>query len=226
LQRDRRSASPDDFHEQLEELLGYFRGNGPEAGPIRQLAEISFDWPETALLGSSAQSAVWAADFGLPYVFADFINPGGAAIAALYRDRFQPSEFSSEPRTSVAVWALCADTAEEALRISASARMMLGLLFRGRLIAVPPVEEALEFLEKEGTPLASTPPGRRIITGTPEMVRTAIEHVAREYGAEEVFIVNIVHDHAARVRCYELIAQAFYFTHFTAVHAETAPPRD
>src|SRR5579862_2943939 len=91
LQRDRRSASPDDFHEQLEELLGYFRGNGPEAGPLRQLADVSFDRPETALLGSSAQSAVWAADFGLPYVFADFINPGGAAIAALYRDRFQPS---------------------------------------------------------------------------------------------------------------------------------------
>src|SRR6267154_2647145 len=58
LQRDRRQPSPDDFREQLAELLGYLdRG------------------PQLSLLGSSPQSAIWAAELGLPYVFADFINP-------------------------------------------------------------------------------------------------------------------------------------------------------
>jgi alkanesulfonate monooxygenase SsuD/methylene tetrahydromethanopterin reductase-like flavin-dependent oxidoreductase (luciferase family) len=53
------------------------------------------------------------------------------------------------------------------------------------------------------------PAGRRIIAGAPERVRAAIEGVAAEYGADEVFVVNIVHDPAVRMRCYELIAEAF-----------------
>ena len=200
LQRDRRQPSPDDFREQMDELLGYFS---------RGLRELRFQSPEVSLLGSSAQSAVWAAELGLPYVFADFINPGGAAMAAYYREHFRASATLAEPKVSVAVWALCADTEEEALRISASARMMLLLLFRGRLVPVPPVEKAMAFLAKEGVPVGSVPEGRRIITGAPEHVRKNLETVATEYGADEVFVVNIVHDPAARLRCYELIAHAF-----------------
>jgi luciferase family oxidoreductase group 1 len=203
LQRDRRQASPDDFPEQMDELLGYFS---------KGLRELRFQSPEVALLGSSAQSGVWAGELGLPYVFADFINPAGAAIAAYYRDRFRPSATLAKPRTSVAVWALCAETDEEALRISSSARMMLLNLFRGRLIPVPSVEKAMAYLAQEGVPVGSVPEGRRIITGSPDHVRERIEAVAAEYGAEEVFVVNIVHDPAARIRCYELIAQAFRLT--------------
>jgi alkanesulfonate monooxygenase SsuD/methylene tetrahydromethanopterin reductase-like flavin-dependent oxidoreductase (luciferase family) len=155
---------------------------------------------------------VWAGELGLPYVFADFINPGGAAIAAYYRDRFRPTATLAKPKVSVAVWALCAETDEEALRISSSARMMLLNLFRGRLIQVPSVEKAMAFLANEGVPVGSVPEGRRIITGSPERVRESIEKVAAEYGADEVFVVNIVHDPADRIRCYELIAQAFRLT--------------
>jgi luciferase family oxidoreductase group 1 len=214
LQRDRRQSLPDDFREQMDELLGYFcLGEG--RGPFRRLAELRFQSPEVSLLGSSAQSAVWAAELGLPYVFADFINPAGAAMTAYYREHFRPASWSGapkEPRVSVAIWALCADTDEEALRISASARMMLLLLFRGQLIPVPPVEKALTYLAREDVPIDSLPAQRRIITGTPERVREAMESVTAEYGAEEVFVVNIVHDPAARLRCYELIAQAFRLT--------------
>jgi luciferase family oxidoreductase group 1 len=191
LQRDRRQPSPDDFREQMDELLSY-----------KQI-------PEVSLLGSSVQSAVWAAELALPYVFADFINPAGAAMAAYYREHFRPSGALAEPRVSVAVWALAAETDEEALRVSASARMMLLSLFRGRLIAVPSVEKALALLFRENVPIESVPAGRRIITGAPARVRESLEAVAAEYGADEVFVVNIVHDPAARLRCYELIAQAF-----------------
>jgi luciferase family oxidoreductase group 1 len=200
LQRDRRQASPDDFRDQMDELLSYFS---------RGLRELRFHNPEVSLLGSSPQSAIWAAELGLPYVFADFINPNGAPLAAYYREHFRPSSGLSKPTTSVAVWALCAETDEEALRISASARMMPLLLFRGRLVPVPSVENALAFLAKEGVPIDAVPESRRIITGSPGRVRASLEDVAAEYGADEVFVVNIVHDPAARIRCYELIAQAF-----------------
>jgi alkanesulfonate monooxygenase SsuD/methylene tetrahydromethanopterin reductase-like flavin-dependent oxidoreductase (luciferase family) len=53
------------------------------------------------------------------------------------------------------------------------------------------------------------PVGRRIIVGTPQKVRSMIEEVAADYGAEEIFIVNIMYQHAARKRSYELIAKAF-----------------
>ena len=193
LQRDRRHMPPDDFPDQLHELMAYFAsGRG-------------FSAPEVALLGSSPQSAIWAAEWGLPYVFADFINPAGAPLAAYYREHFQPSAWLSEPRVSVCCWALCAETAEEAMRLSVSSRMMMTLLFRGQLIAVPTVERALEFLANENIQPESVPAGRRVITGTPAQVRAALEDVAHDYGAEEVFVVNIVHDHAARLRSYELL---------------------
>ena len=83
------------------------------------------------------------------------------------------------------------------------------LLFRGRLVPVPPVEKAMAFLAKEGVPVGSVPEGSRIITGAPDYVRERIERVAVEHGADEVFVVNIVHDPAARLLCYELIVQAF-----------------
>jgi luciferase family oxidoreductase group 1 len=209
LQRDRRQSSPDDFHEQLQELLAYLENRGPATGPFRQTASIYFESPEPWLLGSSAQSGIWAAELGLPYVFADFINPSGEPIAAYYREHFEPSVRLQSPRVGVAVWALCADTDEEAQRLTSSMRMLMLMLYRGRLIPVPSPETALAFLANEGAAPETLPVGRRLIVGAPRKVRSMIEEVAADYGAEEVFVVSIMYDHAARKRSYELIAKAF-----------------
>jgi alkanesulfonate monooxygenase SsuD/methylene tetrahydromethanopterin reductase-like flavin-dependent oxidoreductase (luciferase family) len=107
------------------------------------------------------------------------------------------------------MWAICAGTNEEALRLSASMRMTSLMLFRGQLIAIPPVEKALEFLKQEGLPMEMLPAGRRILTGSPASLRPAMEAVAEAYGAGEILAVNIMHDHAARRRSYELLAEAF-----------------
>src|SRR5690349_20568774 len=208
LQRDRSKAMPDDFPQQLAELLAYFEGTIPISNPLARLAKILPGRPETPepwLLGSSPQSAVWAGELGLPYAFADFINSSGAEIAALYRREFRPGVRLEDPETSVAVWALAADTEEEAARLAASSKMSFAMLRRGRLIAVPPPEEAVRFLEREGDGL---PAGqrRRSIVGTPAQVREGIEQVAADYGADEVIVVTITYDHAARRRSYEMIA--------------------
>jgi luciferase family oxidoreductase group 1 len=209
LQRDRRQAAPDDFHEQLIELLGYLENRGPSSGPFRQLATLHFDSPEPWLLGSSPQSGIWAAELGLPYVFADFINPNGEAIAEYYREHFQPSARLQAPRMGVAAWAICAETDEEAQRLSSSMRMLFLKLYRGQLIPVPSVEKAEAFLAAEGVSPETVPVGRRIIVGTPEKVRAMLEEVAADYGAEELFVINIMHEHEKRKRSYELIARAF-----------------
>ncbi|HZV73597.1 MAG TPA: LLM class flavin-dependent oxidoreductase [Conexibacter sp.] len=215
LQRDRRTPAPDDFPQQLAELLGYLDGELPAGHPFASLARVlpgRPERPEPWLLGSSPQSGLWAAEVGLPYAFADFINAQGAPIAQDYRQRFQASARLENPQVAVAVWAICADTDEEARRLSASARMAMTLLRRGRLLPVPSVETALAFLEREGIGLDASPPGsggRRTIVGSPETVRAGIEQVAREYGADEAIVVTITHDHTARRRSYELIAEAF-----------------
>src|SRR4029077_3441476 len=103
-------------------------------------------------------------------------------------------------------WALCADSDEEAQRLSTSSRMTFTLLRQGRLIPVPPPETAERFLASQGDGLAGR---RRTIVGTPDTVRAGIEAAAGEYGAEEVIVVTITYDHAARRRSYELIAEAF-----------------
>jgi luciferase family oxidoreductase group 1 len=209
LQRDRRQAAPDDFRDQLDELLALLANRPLADRRFARLSSIHFESPEVSLLGSSPDSCIWAAELGLPYVFADFINPGGAALARHYRQHFSPSELLQAPQMSVAAWVICAETDAEAERLSFSFRMMMTLLFRGQSIAVPTVERAERFLAEEGLTPSSTPPNRRMITGTPARVREAIETLARDYEAEEVFIVNIMHDHAARRRSYELIAEAF-----------------
>src|SRR6478609_9359705 len=113
LQRDRSASLPDDFPEQLNELLGYFEGTIKLSSPLARLQKVLPGRPETPqpwLLGSSPQSAVWAADLGLPYAFADFINPKGAEITRIYQREFKEGKRLEAPETAVAVWALAADS--------------------------------------------------------------------------------------------------------------------
>jgi luciferase family oxidoreductase group 1 len=209
LQRDRGHALPDDFPQQLAELLAYFEDTLPRSSPLARLAKVLPGRPETPepwLLGSSPQSAVWAGELGLPYVFADFINPAGAEIANLYRRDFKDGVRLDAPRTAVAVWALAADSEDEAHHLATSSRMAFAMLRRGRLIAVPDPDTAQRFLNSEGETVAMR---RRSILGTPAKVREGIEAVARDYGAQEVIVITITFDHAARRRSYELLAAEF-----------------
>ena len=211
LQRDRREAGPDDFPQQLAELLAYLDDNLPVDHPFARLAGMLPGRPELPvpwMLGSSPQSAIWAAQLGLPYAFADFISPGGGEIAAEYRRRFSPERELAAPLTAVACWVLCAESDEEASRLASSSKMTLTLLRRGQLIPVPTPERALEFLAAEGKPVNGPLPGRRGVVGSPDTVRNGLERIAADYGADEVIVVTITHDHGARRHSYELLAEA------------------
>ena len=213
LQRDRRQVAPDDFPQQLAELLAYLEDDLPEDHPFRQLARSLPGRPELPvpwLLGSSAQSGQWAAELGLRYAFADFINGQGATIAREYQSSFAPVRDLQGPYTAVAVWVLCAPTDEEARFLATSSRMAFAKLRRGQLIPVPSPESASAWLAREeSAPGARQPAGaRRTIVGNPETVRAGIEELAAEYRADEIIAVTITHDHDARTRSYELLADA------------------
>ena len=215
LQRDRREVAPDDFPQQLAELLAHFDRSLPPDHPFSRLGHAlpsGDERPEIWLLGSSPQSAVWAAQLNLPYAFADFINPRGAEIARSYRQN------AETPHTAVGVWAIAADTDEEAERLASSIAMGMAMLRQNRPIPVPPPEKAMRYLAQNPAPT-----GRRRIVGSPETVKRGIEAVAAEYEADEVIIVTITYDHGARRRSYELIAEAFGLAPHLDDRVRTAP---
>jgi luciferase family oxidoreductase group 1 len=224
LQRDRRQHLPDDFPQQLSELLAYLEDRIPPDHPFKRLTQLPGlpESPTPWLLGSSPQSGIWAAELGLPYAFADFINRDGAAIAQQYLQSFQDTGRNAAPEVVAAAWAICADTDDEAQTLAASSRMTLSFLRRGRLIPVPPPEKALRYLDSQGERKDTPPTGRRAIIGSPETVRAGIERLADDYGAGEVMIVTITFDHAARLRSYELIADAFGLSGEAAVGSARA----
>lgn len=211
LQRDRSRRIPsDDFPQNLAELLAYLGDTMPAdhafAPLVATLPSGTQGSPDPWLLGSSMDSAIWAAETGLPYCFADFINPAGAEMAEQYRRNFRPSRWLERPYVMAASWAIAAPTSEEAQALAAPAAMMFAHLFRGELIPVPPMEKALAWLA--GNP-DSHRRQRRTLLGTPAEVRGLIDGVAAEYGADEIMLVNIMSDHPARRRSYELIAAEY-----------------
>lgn len=208
LQRDRSRRMPSDFTDQLDELAAYLDGTLPTDHAFAALQHSlpgGAARPALWMLGSSPDSAYWAAERGLPYCFADFINPDGAHLAREYRRNFRPSAHLALPYVMATSWTIAAPTTEEAQRLAAPARMMFAHLFAGKLIPVPPVEEALAWL-------AANPDGnrrRRSVIGTPAEVRRGLDEVAADYGADELMLVNILHGHADRRRSYELVAAEY-----------------
>ncbi|UAK24662.1 LLM class flavin-dependent oxidoreductase [Sphingomonas nostoxanthinifaciens] len=209
LQRDRSRYMPNDFPDQLAELTGYLDGTLDDGHPFAALQATipsGGGGPELWMLGSSPDSARWAAERGMPYCFADFINSDGAMLARSYRSNFRPSARQAEPRVMVATWAIAADSTAEAERLAAPSRMMFAHLIAGRLIAVPSVDDALVWLE--ANPLAAQR-NRRMTLGTAHDVHQQLDGVADAYGADEMMLVNIMPDRAARRRSYELIAAEY-----------------
>ncbi len=208
LQRDRTRRMPvDDFPNNLAEMIAYLDGTMPSDHPFAGLQDSlpsGGGAPEVWLLGSSQDSAIWAAEAGLPYCIADFINSDAAPLAQLYRARFRPGRIAA-PHVMVATWTIAAPTTAEAERLALPSQMMFAHLLRGELIAVPSVEQAAAWAATQ--PVASV--RRRRALGSPGEVRAQLDDVASIYGADELMLVNILPDHAARVRSYALIAAEY-----------------
>lgn len=166
--------------------------------------------PELWLLGSGLHSAVYAAELGLPFSHAFFINADGSEDAcAEYRARFKPSAAFPHPRISLGVAALAADTPEAARRLSASRNLWVVRLLTGRPIPFPSPEEALDYPLDEHERRLLAPIEKRSIVGTPDEVRARLTALADAHGAEELVVVTITYDFASRLRSYELLAEAF-----------------
>jgi luciferase family oxidoreductase group 1 len=160
------------------------------------------------ILGSSLYGAQLAAMLGLPYSFASHFAPE-ALLPALevYRATFKPSRQLTEPYAMVAANAIVAETEEEARRLFTSVQQSFTNIRRGTRGQLPPpiddIEDYWTPLEKER---ASAMLARSFV-GSPETVRAGLEAFVAETGADEIIFASAIHDHATRLRSYELLSR-------------------
>ncbi len=202
----------DDFGQQMVELLAFLNRTFPANHPFNRikLSPAMPGGPEVWLLGSSMWSASAAAQLGLPYAFAHFIDPNPTRLAIEhYRSHFKSRENGlSEPRTILAVGALCADTEEEAERLISSARLFRRRIRRGELGPIPTPEEAVGELGDEQS-RAGESEFPRYFVGAPDSVRDKLVDMASILHVDELMIVTVMHGHRERKYSYQLLADAF-----------------
>jgi luciferase family oxidoreductase group 1 len=197
----------DDFPEQLAELRSYFQPREGRTG-VRAIPGEGLHIP-IWLLGSSDYSAQLAGYLGLPFAFAGQFSPAYLQAAlTLYRQRFTPSDVLDKPYVMVGVNVFAADTNEEARRLSTSHQQMHLNLIRGTPGQMPPPVDSMEgrWLPHEQASVESTL--RASIIGDPDTVRQGLQAFVDSTRADELIINSMMFDHAARLRSYEIIAQA------------------
>jgi luciferase family oxidoreductase group 1 len=166
--------------------------------------------PGLWMLGSSTDGAMYAAQFGMPFCFAHFINQdAGSMPLDLYRKNFRPSRIASRAKGSVGVSVTVAETEEEAHRISASRNLWVLHLLQNKAGPFKSIKNAQAFPLSEDEKLMMQGIEQRSITGTPEQVRAGLLQLGETYGVDDFVILTITHDHADRVKSYQLLAQAF-----------------
>jgi luciferase family oxidoreductase group 1 len=199
------------FPQQVEDLAGWLGNTFDRAthpwGRVRAMPRGASQ-PDVWLLGSGGDSGQIAAGLGTGYAFAQFISGIDAApFVRAYRERFRASAQLAEPRASVALSVICAETAEEARRLASGGEAWRRRIMRGWDKGIPHPDEALAELEPGWEPPPPGHDGARLAVGTPEAVRAELLRVAEHCGVDEILAVTVTHDFAARVRSYELLAE-------------------
>ncbi|MDH4378230.1 MAG: LLM class flavin-dependent oxidoreductase [Ramlibacter sp.] len=205
-------GSADDFPQQVLELHAWVTGEPmPPGHPGQGVAAFpqGTTTPDLWMLGSSAYGAQLAAHFGLPYAFAWFITDGAGAQEALdlYRRNFRPGVIDA-PQAAVCVWALAADTEEEAwFQFRSRERARVDRL-SGRFGPLQPPDQA----RRPWSDAEAAEAGRiakNAFVGTGEQVKEKLAALAESLQVQELAVITWTWDPAAQRRSCELLAQAF-----------------
>lgn len=203
----------DEFPRQVQELQHWVEGLAlPEGHPYQRIAAhpTGATSPEIWILGSSDYGAQLAAYLGLPYAFAFFFSDGAGVDEALglYRRTYRPSVRYPEPRATICVWAVAADTEAEARRLLTAREywrvgfakgLRTALVSPETAAAYPYTAEELALIDK----LRSD-----ALAGTADQVAARLRALAERLQLGEIVINTWTHDPAARRHSYALLASA------------------
>lgn len=202
----------DDFPQRVWELVGHLDGTLPDDHPHKRvrLQPGGDTAPQVWLLGSSDYSGALAAQLGLRFAFAHFINPkGGDAVTRAYQERFQPSARENSPAAIVCVFVICAADDAEAERLAASIDLRRLHMAMNLDTPVPTLEEAAAHAYSPEQRRYVLSQRERAVIGGPEKCLRELTALTERYGADELMALTITGDYATRLRSYELLASAF-----------------
>jgi luciferase family oxidoreductase group 1 len=173
------------------------------------------------LLGSSDYSGALAAQLGLRFAFAHFINAeGGDAVMRDYKRAYRPSAREPDSHSLLCVFVICAESAKEAERLAGSIALRRLNTDRGINAPVPNHDEVRSFPYTEADRARIAHHQRRVVCGAPEAVRDRLLELSSAYEADELMAITITGDYESRLRSYELLAGAF-----NLCQPKTAPVR-
>lgn len=208
------ASAVDRFPRQVRDLQAWVTGAPLDDGhPFASIKAhpLGATRPDLWILGSSDYGARLAAYFGLPYAYAYFFTEGRGTdeALALYRENYQPSARYPTPIATICVWALAADTEQEARRQLMTREFWRIGFERGiRSPLISPDEAAAHpYTETERATIDKL--RQRAIVGTAEQVAGRLEDLARRFALDEIVVVTWSYDAAVRRRSYELLAKAF-----------------
>jgi luciferase family oxidoreductase group 1 len=193
----------EDFPELLEELRTYL---GPEkpGQAVKAFPGQGSNVPIT-LLGSSGFSAQLAGSLGLPFAFAAHFAPEHLLAAAqLYRDCFRPSEVLRRPYLMIAVQVIAAETDAAARRLFTTPQQRFLRLIRNQPVELLPPVNSMEPLWQDWAAVESRLSAA--IVGSNATVRTELENLVADTGADEVIVVTDTYEHADRLESYRRVA--------------------
>jgi luciferase family oxidoreductase group 1 len=197
----------DAFPQDVIELMSYFRPAQP-GQPVRAVPGAGLEVP-VWILGSSLYGAQLAALLGLPFAFASHFAPGDMEQAvALYRARFEPSEQLAQPHVMLALNVFAAETDAEARFLFSSLQQAFVNLRTGRAGPLPPPVEGMDtlLLPEHKAMLAHSL--SCAVIGSPETVRRGLQAFIERTGANELIVTAQIFDHQARIRSFEITAEA------------------
>jgi luciferase family oxidoreductase group 1 len=207
---------PAQFPGDVRDLMAWVSGSAlPEGHPFKLVrANPSGETaPEIWMLGSSDYGAQVAAHFGLPYAFAWFFADGasGAQAIEIYRKLYQPSALRPVPHTALCVWALAAESEEEAVHhFSSRARFRL-LRDRGIFAPLETPEAALAYPYTDAEKARMADYRNNAFVGTGAKVAERIHELAERLDIQEMAVVTWATDEQVRRTSYRLLAETMGF---------------
>lgn len=195
-----------DFPQQVADLVGYMQGSlaDPRLSP-EPLGAVPV-W----ILGTSPDSAILAAQLGLPYALALFINPNASpGLTDLYRHNFRPSATLDKPQVMLAMTAFACDDAAYGELLRKNYFLNIARLLGGsqQPALSPEQSRDIGFTEREAMIIGAQ--ARIAAFGTPDAVRDKVLQMVEAFGADEVMISCNAYHHADRLRAIELFAGSF-----------------
>ena len=202
------------FPQQVWELVGHLDGTLPDDHPFKKVRvqpEVQTA-PELWLLGSSDYSGLLAAQLGVRFSFAHFINAqGGDAVMRAYRERYQISGREPEPHTSVCCFVICAESdaeAERRAKVVDSRRLDMAYNLDTPVPTQAQAEQrSVGYTDQERAHIRSQ--RVRLVHGSAETCKAKLLAIAEQFSADELMVLTITGDYATRLESYERLAKAF-----------------